>query len=229
MTKTAIVWTKLNSIECAQAVAQLHKLGYQVEERNCSLKQPWTLAQMKAAVPNAKTVPQVVIDGVAIGGLRGIAALTEAVATRATAQAKRTAAAQPHAERKAAYAATVSARTQAKVDRKAARLAAKTTPTGTRAERHATRDASIKARLALRAAAQPVPPIAPEGYQTCAPRTATPEQKQARFDEKAAARAAARVEMRDATRTQRHAAYAAQNDRIAAVIQAQIAALTHKV
>ena len=201
MTKTAIVWTKLNSIECAQAVAQLHKLGYQVEERNCSLKQPWTLAQMKAAVPNAKTVPQVVIDGVAIGGLRGIAALPESVAARATAQAKRTAAAQPHADRKAAHEAATAAKTQAKVDRKAARLAAKTTPTGTRAE----------------------------GYQTGAPRTATPEQKQARFDEKAAARAAARVEMRDATRTQRHAAYAAQNDRIAAVIQAQIAALTHKV
>lgn len=229
MTKTAIVWTKLNSIECAQAVAQLHKLGYQVEERNCSLKQPWTLAQMKAAVPNAKTVPQVVIDGVAIGGLRGIAALPESVAARATAQAKRTAAAQPHADRKAAHEAATAAKTQAKVDRKAARLAAKTTPTGTRAERHATRDAGIKARLALRAAAQPVPPMAPEGYQMCAPRTATPEQKQARFDEKVAARAAAHVAMRDATRTQRHAAYAAQNDRIAAVIQAQIAALTHKV
>jgi len=227
MTKTAIVWTKLNSMECAQAVTQLRKLGYQVEERNCSLKQPWTLAQMKAAVPNATTVPQIVIDGVAIGGLRGIAALTEAVATRATAQAKRTTMAQPHAERKAAHAVTVSARTQAKVDRQEARLVVKTTPTGTRAERHAMRDDGIKARLAIRAAAQPVPALAPEGYQMCAPRTATTEQKQARFDEKAAARTAALLAKRDATRDQRHAAYAAQNDRIAAAIQAQIQA--HKV
>ena len=202
MTKTAIVWTKLNSMECAQAVTQLRKLGYQVEERNCSLKQPWTLAQMKATVPNATTVPQIVIDGVAIGGLRGIAALTEAVATRATAQAKRTTMAQHHAQRKAAHAATVSARTQSKVDRQ-------------------------EARLAIRAAAQPVPALAPEGYQTSAPRTATTEQNQARFDEKAAARTAALLAKRDATRDQRHAAYAAQNDRIAAAIQAQIQA--HKV
>jgi len=37
MTKTAIVWTKLNSIECAQAMAQLTKLGYKVEERKIDI------------------------------------------------------------------------------------------------------------------------------------------------------------------------------------------------
>jgi len=227
MTKTAIVWTKLNSIECAQAMAQLTKLGYKVEERNCSLKQPWTLAQMAVAIPGAKSVPQVVVDGAAIGGLQGIAQLPEAVAARAAAQAHRTAAAQPQGARRAAYESAVASKTQARADRAAARVAAKTTPTGTRAERHAMRDTGIKARLAIRAAAQPVPAMAPEGYQMCAPRTATPEQKQARFDEKAAARAAAVLTQRAATRDQRHAAYAAQNDRIAAVIQAQIQA--HKV
>lgn len=238
MTKNAIVWTKTSSPPSLEAVRTLRKLGYTVEERNVSLHRPWTIADLKAAIPEAKTVPQIVIDGAAIGGIEAIASLPEAQEKTAARESARTARAASSAARrpqsqqeikevkKAARVAAKTARTDAIAARKAAYAEAKANPTNTRDERHAAKNAKIQNTLTRRAAQQPIPPVAPEGYQICAPRTATPEQRAVRSAEKSARKVAEIADYRDASREDRHAKYNAINARIYAKIAEQKAALS---
>ena len=65
MTK-AIVWSKENCPYCLQAKALLESKGIEFEERNVS--KDWTREQLLAAVPDARTLPQIFLDDKLIGG-----------------------------------------------------------------------------------------------------------------------------------------------------------------
>ena len=63
----AVVWSKNNCILCTKAKNLLEKKGINYEERN--IEGPdWTPEQFFEAVPNARTFPQIYIDGKYIGG-----------------------------------------------------------------------------------------------------------------------------------------------------------------
>jgi len=66
MTK-AIIWSKTNCGNCVMAKNLLRNEGVEYEERNISTG-PWTREQLLAAVPHARTLPQVILDGNLIGG-----------------------------------------------------------------------------------------------------------------------------------------------------------------
>lgn len=65
MTK-AIVWSKNSCPFCVQAKNLLKLKGIEFEERNVSTD--WTKDQLLAAVPNARTLPQIFLDDNYIGG-----------------------------------------------------------------------------------------------------------------------------------------------------------------
>ena len=62
----AIVWSKNHCPYCDQAKALLKMKGIEFEERNINLD--YTREQLLEAVPNARTVPQIFLDGQLIGG-----------------------------------------------------------------------------------------------------------------------------------------------------------------
>jgi glutaredoxin 3 len=62
----AIVWSKDACPFCVQAKALLESKGIEYEERNVS--QDWTREQLLEAVPTARTVPQIFLDGELVGG-----------------------------------------------------------------------------------------------------------------------------------------------------------------
>lgn len=67
MTKTkAIVWSKDYCPYCVNAKKLLDIKGIAYEERNISQGE-WTREQLLEAVPGARTVPQIFIDGKLIG------------------------------------------------------------------------------------------------------------------------------------------------------------------
>ena len=62
----AIVWSKDACPYCEQAKALLSSKGIEYEERNVS--RDWTREQLLEAVPTARTVPQIFLEGKLIGG-----------------------------------------------------------------------------------------------------------------------------------------------------------------
>ena len=62
----AIVWSKDACPFCDQAKNLLKLKGIEYEERNIS--RDWTREQLLEAVPDARTVPQIFLDGELIGG-----------------------------------------------------------------------------------------------------------------------------------------------------------------
>jgi glutaredoxin 3 len=62
----AIVWSKDACPFCVQAKALLEARGIEFEERNVS--RDWTREQLLEAVPTARTLPQIFLDGWHIGG-----------------------------------------------------------------------------------------------------------------------------------------------------------------
>ena len=62
----AIVWSKNQCPYCDQAKNLLKSRGIEFEERNVSVD--WTREQLLEAVPNARTVPQIFLDGELVGG-----------------------------------------------------------------------------------------------------------------------------------------------------------------
>ena len=62
----SVVWSKDACPFCVQAKALLESRGIEVEERNVS--KDWTREQLLEAVPNARTLPQIFLDEVHIGG-----------------------------------------------------------------------------------------------------------------------------------------------------------------
>lgn len=61
-----IVWSKENCSYCVKAKTLLTIKGLEYEERLIGDK--WDVAQLLEAVPSAKSVPQIFIDDVYIGG-----------------------------------------------------------------------------------------------------------------------------------------------------------------
>lgn len=62
----AIVWSKTYCPYCVNAKNLLQSKGIEYEERNIQ-EGEWTKEQLLEAVPGAKTVPQIFIDGELIG------------------------------------------------------------------------------------------------------------------------------------------------------------------
>jgi glutaredoxin 3 len=72
----AIVWSKNQCPYCDQAKALLKMKGIEFEERN--INKDYTREALLEAVPNARTVPQIFLDGELIGGFTELKAkLTE--------------------------------------------------------------------------------------------------------------------------------------------------------
>jgi len=63
---TAIVWSKTNCPYCDQAKNLLKMKGVEYEERMIGVK--WTIEDLLKEVPNAKTVPQIFLEGQLVGG-----------------------------------------------------------------------------------------------------------------------------------------------------------------
>jgi len=68
----AVVWSKDACPFCVQAKALLESRGIEFEERNVS--EDWTKEQLLEAVPTARTLPQIFLDGQHIGGFTDLRA-----------------------------------------------------------------------------------------------------------------------------------------------------------
>lgn len=71
-----VVWSRDRCTYCEQAKNLLRSRGIEFEERNIS--HGYTKQQLLEAVPNARTVPQIFMDGELVGGFTELKAkLTE--------------------------------------------------------------------------------------------------------------------------------------------------------
>ena len=72
----ALIWSKYNCTYCDQAKALLKQKGIEFEERK--IGDGWTKEDLLEAVPTARTVPQIFLDGNLVGGFTELKAkLTE--------------------------------------------------------------------------------------------------------------------------------------------------------
>lgn len=229
MTKNAIIWTKTNSPDSATALKLVAKLGYTVEERNISSHDPWDNAALKAAIPEARTVPQIVLEGVVVGGLKELRATdgykTTVAGFNAAKAAKISAAKAPKAPR-----ATPQAEEAAKATELSDRLQAykqnTLAPEGsTRESRYAAKQARIQESLARNAAAHPTRVTTPQGYEIGISKLDAPELHQARYDANKTARAAARAEAAPDIAERTAVRAVANKARIQAATAARIASL----
>jgi len=62
----AIIWSTPTCSFCKNAKAELTKRGIEYEERIIGVD--WTKEQLLEVVPNARTVPQIFIDEIYVGG-----------------------------------------------------------------------------------------------------------------------------------------------------------------
>lgn len=62
----AIVWSKPNCPYCVMAKKLLETKGYEIDERVVGFG--WSKEQLLEAVPLARTVPQIFLDGEHVGG-----------------------------------------------------------------------------------------------------------------------------------------------------------------
>jgi glutaredoxin len=62
----AIIWSKYNCPYCDQAKALMTSKGIQFEEKK--IGDGYTKEELLEAVPNARTVPQIFLEGQLIGG-----------------------------------------------------------------------------------------------------------------------------------------------------------------
>jgi glutaredoxin len=62
----ALLWSKHFCPYCEQAKRELEKRGYEIEERK--IGSGWTRENLLESVPDARTVPQIFIDGEYVGG-----------------------------------------------------------------------------------------------------------------------------------------------------------------
>jgi len=63
---TTIVWSKYHCPYCDQAKALLTQKGITFEERK--IGDGWTKEELLEAIPTARTVPQIILEGELIGG-----------------------------------------------------------------------------------------------------------------------------------------------------------------
>ena len=60
------VWSKYNCPYCDQAKSLLSQRGIRFEE--CKIGDGYTKEELLEAVPTARSVPQIIVDGAVIGG-----------------------------------------------------------------------------------------------------------------------------------------------------------------
>jgi len=72
--KTSIVYSQDYCAACTAAKRLLQLKGYEVEERKIGSEHKWTKKDLLDAVPNAKSVPQVFINGEYVGGFNELSA-----------------------------------------------------------------------------------------------------------------------------------------------------------
>ena len=78
MNMKAIVWSRYNCTFCDQAKALLTQKGIEFEERK--IGDGFTREELLEAVPTARTVPQIFLDGELIGGFNELRTkLTESI------------------------------------------------------------------------------------------------------------------------------------------------------
>ena len=65
--KKIVVWSRDNCPYCVRAKNLLSVKGLEYEERNIS-EGVWSREQLLEACPGARTVPQIVMDGLVVGG-----------------------------------------------------------------------------------------------------------------------------------------------------------------
>ena len=65
--KKIVVWSRDNCPYCVRAKNLLSVRGLEYEERNIS-EGVWSREQLLEACPGARTVPQIVMDGLVVGG-----------------------------------------------------------------------------------------------------------------------------------------------------------------
>lgn len=63
---SAIIWSRDQCSQCEQAKALLRSQGVQYEERK--IGSGWTREQLLEQVPSARSVPQIFLDGMYVGG-----------------------------------------------------------------------------------------------------------------------------------------------------------------
>lgn len=71
----ATIWSKPGCTYCVQAEQLLKLKGYEIEERKIGFG--WNREQLFEAVPDAKTVPQIFLDGEYVGGYTELKAYFE--------------------------------------------------------------------------------------------------------------------------------------------------------
>jgi len=67
--KSAQVWSQTNCPACTEAKRLLDLHGVQIEERMLGVN-GYTKKELIEAVPHARSVPQIFVDGVYVGGLQ---------------------------------------------------------------------------------------------------------------------------------------------------------------
>lgn len=67
-TKTAEVWSQTNCPACTEAKRLLERNGVQITEKMLGIN-GYTKKDLIEKVPNARSVPQIFLDGVYVGGL----------------------------------------------------------------------------------------------------------------------------------------------------------------
>lgn len=67
MSQKVIVWSKYQCSHCDQAKALLTQRGIEFEERK--IGDGYTKEELLEAVPTARTLPQIFLDGKLVGGL----------------------------------------------------------------------------------------------------------------------------------------------------------------
>lgn len=72
--KTSIVYSQDYCSACTAAKRLLQLKGYEVEERKIGHGHKWTKKDLLDAVPDAKSVPQIFVDGEYIGGFPQLSA-----------------------------------------------------------------------------------------------------------------------------------------------------------
>lgn len=63
---SVVVWSKENCPFCVKAKDLLSKMGFTFEER--VIGDQWTKEELILVAPDAKSVPQIFIDGIHVGG-----------------------------------------------------------------------------------------------------------------------------------------------------------------
>ena len=76
--RKAIVWSKNNCVACASVKMLLGQRGYTVQENNIDTS-PMLKQELIALLPTARSVPQVFIDDIHIGGLDNVRAYLDRI------------------------------------------------------------------------------------------------------------------------------------------------------